>query len=135
MNLLAIFLSLASLAASALFCWLGITFLSLAAGDVLAVLVGTIAMAYGILSVALLGLAWFRPKPQLRQIMQWAATVVLALWFAGSMDSWSISGLEAWSILGIALLLFFNVASVRRVLIIKNAAQQGAPGDAAKRRA
>jgi len=129
MNLLAIFLSVASLGASAVFCWLGATYLSLAAGEVLIILLGTFVLAYGITSTVLLGVAWWRPKPKLRLISQSAAAAVLALWFAGSMDSWRISGHEAWSILGIALLLFFNVASVRRVLAAKGAAQQGAPVD------
>lgn len=37
--------------------------------------------------------------------------------------------MEAWSILGAALLLFFNVASVRRVLTVKGAAQQVTPAE------
>jgi hypothetical protein len=129
MNLLAIILSVASFATSAVFCWLGVTYLSLAAGEELIILLGAFVLAYGITSIFLLGMAWWRPKPKLRLISQWAAAAVLALWVAGSMDSWRISGHEAWSILGIALLLFFNVAGVRRVLAVKGAAQQGAPGD------
>jgi len=129
MNLLAIILSVASLAASAVFCWLGVTYLSLAAGEELIILLGAFVLAYGITSAILLGVAWWRPNLKLRSISQWAAATVLALWVAGSMDSWSISGHEAWSILGAALLLFFNVASVRRVLAARGAAQQGAPGD------
>ena len=95
----------------------------------LIILLGAFVLAYGITSALLLVMAWWRPKPKLRLISQWAAVVVLALWFVGSLDSWHISGLEAWSILGTALLLFLNVASVRRVLAAKNAAQQVALGD------
>lgn len=129
MNLRAILLTVTSLAASTVFCWLGAIYISLASGDLLIILLGAFVLMYGITSIVLLGMAWWRPKPQLRPIAQWSAGAVLILWLAGSMDSWRISGMEAWSILGAALLLFFNVASVRRVLTVKGAAQQVTPAE------
>jgi hypothetical protein len=126
MNVLAISLSIASLVASGVFCWLGVTYLTLAEGEPIILFVGIYALLYSIASIGILGTAWWRPKAFLRSLSLWAAASVLGLWFVGSLDSWRISGLEAWSILGVMFLLFFNVASVRRVLKVQGAAQQGA---------
>lgn len=123
MTALAIVLSIVSLMASGLFCWLGASYLGVSGGDSLSLFVGIIALLYGISSAAFLGGAWLFPKSIFRSLSQWSAAFVLALWFVGSLDSGRISGLELWSIFGVALLLSLNVVSVRRVLHVRGVAQ------------
>lgn len=123
MTALAIALSVASLMVSGLFCWLGASYLTEALGDTLAIFAGIVALLYGISSAAFLVAAWLSPKSKFRSLSQWSAAFVLALWFAGSLDSGMISGLELWSIFGVALLLTINVVSVRRVLHVRGGTQ------------
>lgn len=116
MNVVAILLSVCSLAVSAWFCWLSLSYFASANGELIAIAAGFAAGLYGIANAVILVAAWLRPVPLLRPLSRWAALAVGLLWIAGSLDSGRISGLELYSILGLAVLLAINMTSVSRVL-------------------
>jgi hypothetical protein len=132
--LLAILISFASLVASGIFCWLGVSYLAMAEREPILLIAGVLTLLYGIASVAFLGAAWLRPAVFLQSLSRWSAVALLALWIAGSLDSGRVSGHEAWAIVGAVFLLALNLAGVQLVLKTHSAAQQCFQPDAVRRR-
>lgn len=121
--MLAVLVSFASLVASGIFCWLGVSYLAMAEGEPIFLVAGVLTLLYGTASVVFLGAAWLRPVVFLRSLSLWSAIALLALWIAGSLDSGRVSGHETWAIVAAVFLLVLNLAGVRLALNTHSAAQ------------
>ena len=93
---------------SSLFLYYGATFIF--SGDITTsdALFATACIGYGLLSLALLALAWIRPANLLMSVAKYSAIFMFALFVLGSFDTERISRFEWLLIALVGVLLFLN---------------------------
>jgi hypothetical protein len=80
------------------------------------VLFGALLFLYGMVTLILLGLAWFRRQPALAKVSKFGGLAFFAAVFVGSLDVGMISGLEWLMLMFVGSLLWLQFVAVRRVV-------------------
>ena len=116
-----IILSIVSVSASAIFIFAGIMMVQ---NDppawILVFGLGTIV--YGLLNVVLLALAWLRGGKAVQKVTLCIATAFLIAFIMASLDVGMISGLEWLGIIIVAVMVWVNYFTIRRLVLRKTIA-------------
>ena len=74
---------------------------------------GAVSVLYGIASLMLIGLAWYRPSPRLHLVPAALGALLVCAWALASLDYGTLSGLEWASVIGLATMAGLVWCSVR----------------------